>query len=187
MKGICSMDKKDNQSVEYKQQLQDAAEKILTGEFDIKKYYGLTKEAMDAIYLVGHEMYHHKQYDKARDVFGLLSMLEPTSTMYLSACGSACFMNEDYFNAAQFFRLAMLQGEYNPKTLLRMAECYVRLNQLDLVKRYTDEIIRLSDRDEYKDDKAVQGYIVRAKMMNDMIAAQKENAEKNSDAEKQEE
>lgn len=166
------MDKNDKQSIEYKKQLQDAAEKILTGEFDIKKYYGLTKESMDAIYLVGHEMYHHKQYDKARDVFGLLSMLEPKSTMYLSACGSACFMNEDYFNAAQFFRLAMLQGEYNPKTLLRMAECCVRLNQFDLVKRYTDEIIRLSDRDEYKNDKVVQGYVVRAKMMNDMIASQ---------------
>lgn len=179
------MDKNDKQSIEYKKQLQNAAEKILTGEFDIKKYYGLTKESMDAIYLVGHEMYHHKQYDKARDVFGLLSMLEPKSTMYLSACGSACFMNEDYFNAAQFFRLAMLQGEYNPKTLLRMAECCVRLNQLDLVKRYTDEIIRLSDRDEYKDDKVVQGYVMRAKMMNDMIIAQEENAKANSEISEQ--
>ena len=175
------MDKIDKDSIEYKKQLQDAAEKILTGEFDIKKYYGLTKESMDAIYLVGHEMYHHKQYDKARDVFGLLSMLEPSSNMYLSACGSACFMDEDYFNAANFFRLSMLQGEYNPKTLLRMAECCVRLNQFDLVKRYTDEIIRLSDRDEYKDDKVVQGYVMRAKMMNDMIAAQQENKNENTD------
>ena len=174
------MDKIDKDNIEYKKQLQDAAEKILTGEFDIKKYYGLTKESMDAIYLVGHEMYHHKQYDKARDVFGLLSMLEPSSSMYLSACGSACFMDEDYFNAANFFRLSMLQGEYNPKTLLRMAECCVRLNQLYLVKRYTDEIIRLSDRDEYKNDKAVQGYVARAKMMNDMIAAQ-ENKTDNTD------
>jgi TolA-binding protein len=120
------MKEEDKQAqIEYQKKLQDAAMQIVSGKFDIKEYYGISEDGLEAIYVVGYEMYKHKQYEEAKGVFTILCVLEPTSVKYLSACGSAYFMMEDYLNASQLFRIALIHGDYTPKTLLRLAECIV--------------------------------------------------------------
>ncbi|MDR1413825.1 MAG: tetratricopeptide repeat protein [Puniceicoccales bacterium] len=150
---------------EYQKSLKSAAEKILSGEFNIREYYGLTDDGMEAIYMVGSEMYKHKQYEKAKGVFALLATLDPLSIKYLAACGSANFMDKDYFGATQYFRLAIMHGDYTPKALLRLAECVVRLNQLDTAKKYIDELQTLAQTDKFKKDKETEAYVSRAKMI----------------------
>jgi TPR repeat protein len=81
-------DKKERDE-KYQGELKDAADKILTGDFSLREYYGLTDGGLEAIYMVGHEMYKHKQYDKAKGVFAILCTFDPLSTKYTSACGSA--------------------------------------------------------------------------------------------------
>ncbi|MDR0693593.1 MAG: hypothetical protein LBF49_03450 [Puniceicoccales bacterium] len=52
--------------IEYQKKLQDAAMQIVSGNFDIKEYYGISDEGLEAIYTVGYEMYKHKQYEEAK-------------------------------------------------------------------------------------------------------------------------
>ncbi|MDR0742066.1 MAG: tetratricopeptide repeat protein [Puniceicoccales bacterium] len=164
------MKKEDKKTqVEYQKKLQDAAMQILSGKFNIKEYYGISDEGLEAIYTVGYEMYSHKQYEEAKGVFSLLCALEPTSTKYLSACGSSCFMQEDHLNASQFFRLALINGDYTPKTLLRLAECSIRLELLELAERYLREVIHIAAGENFKDNKEAQIYKTRAQMMLTMI------------------
>lgn len=155
--------------IERFEALRDAAAQIADGNFDIKKYYGITDDGLEAIYNIGYEMYNHKKYENAADVFSLLTVLEPNSTKYLSACASAQYMAENYIGALTFFKISMLNGDYNPKTLMRMSECSIKLEQFDDVRRYNNEIIKLSSTDEYKNDKEVASYAERAKMINSML------------------
>jgi tetratricopeptide (TPR) repeat protein len=145
---------------------------IVSGNFDIKEYYGISEEGLEAIYTVSYEMYKHKQYEEAKGVFTILCTLEPISIKYLSACGSAYFMLEDYFNASQLFRIALINGDYTPKTLLRLAECSIKLELLDLAERYLGELIRLAAEEKFKEDKESQTYEARARMMLTAVAEQ---------------
>ncbi|MDR1401786.1 MAG: tetratricopeptide repeat protein [Puniceicoccales bacterium] len=154
---------------EYQKLLKEAAEKIIRGDFSIREYYGITDGGLEAIYMVGNEMYRLKQYDKARGVFGLLTTLEPLLPKYLAACGSANFMCKDYATAAQYFRMAMMRGDYTPKSLLRLTECVIRVNQLDVARRYIDELLKLAKSDKFKDDEESQMYASRAKMIAESI------------------
>lgn len=158
--------------IEYQKKLQDAALQIASGNFNIKEYYGISNEGLEAIYTVGYEMYKHKQYEEAKGVFTILCTLEPTSIQYLSACGSAYFMLEDYLNASQFFRLALINGDYTPKTLLRLAECTIKLELLELAERYLTELIHVAAEEKFKNDKESQAYEARARMMLTVVAEQ---------------
>ena len=124
---------------------------------------------MEAIYNIGYEMYNHKKYENAGDVFNLLTMLEPNSTKYLSACASAQYMAGNYLGALLLFKMSMINGDYNPKTLMKISECSIKLEKFDDVRRYNNEIIRLFSTDEYKKDKEVASYVERAKMINSML------------------
>ena len=114
-------------------------------------------------------MYNHKKYENAGDVFNLLTMLEPNSTKYLSACASAQYMAGNYLGALLLFKMSMINGDYNPKTLMKISECSIKLEKFDDVRRYNNEIIRLFSTDEYKKDKEVASYVERAKMINSML------------------
>lgn len=161
-------DEKNSDAARY-EMLKSAAEQIADGSFDIKKYYGVTDDALEAIYSIGYEMYNHKQYEKSTGVFTVLTMLDPTSTKYLSACASSCFMEKNFIGALHMFRMSLVNGDYNPKILMRMSECAMNLKQYDDVRRYNDEIINFAKKDEYKNDKETMSYAARAEMMNGML------------------
>ncbi|MDR2778866.1 MAG: tetratricopeptide repeat protein [Puniceicoccales bacterium] len=167
------MKKEDKEAqIKYQQTLQDAATQIISGDFNIKEYYGISDDGLEAIYTVGYEMYKHKQYEEAKGVFTILCMLEPTSVKYLSAGGAAYFMLGDYLNASQLFRIALINGDYTPKTLLRLAECSIKLEMLELAERYLAELVHIATEEKFKNDKESQAYSARAKMMLAMVTEQ---------------
>ena len=166
--------------IERFEALRDAAAQIADGNFDIKKYYGITDDGLEAIYNIGYEMYNHKKYENAGDVFNLLTILEPNSTKYLSACASAQYMAGNYIGALLFFKMSMINGDYNPRTLMKMSECSIKLGKFDDVRRYNNEIIRLLSTDEYKEDKEVASYVERAKMINSMLDEKERTSYKKS-------
>ncbi|MDR3143903.1 MAG: tetratricopeptide repeat protein [Puniceicoccales bacterium] len=165
-------------AIEYKEKLQEAAANAIAGRFDFKEYYGLSDGNLESIYGIGHEMYKHKQYEKAKGVFALLSLLEPKSQKYMSACGSACFMLKDYSAAAQYFRMAIIIGDVTPKMLMRIAECTIRLDQVDDTKRYLSELIRVASKKEFLGDKESQSCKVKAEMMLGVIKSAEEKEKK---------
>ncbi|MDR1433015.1 MAG: hypothetical protein LBI61_01575 [Puniceicoccales bacterium] len=166
------MDEEEKKSQDkYHEALREAADHIISGDFSLKEYYGLGDEGLEAIYVIGYEMYKHKQYAKAKGVFSILTMLDPTPR-YLSACGSAHFMAGDYANAVQYFRMALLGGDYTPKTLLRLVECTIRMSQFELAKKYVDEIVSLAHDDKFKNDKESMTYEARAKMIGAALSKQ---------------
>ena len=67
-----------------------------------------------------------------------------------------------------------------------MSECSIKLEEFDDVRRYNNEIIRLSSTDEYKGNKEVASYVERAKMINSMLdekngASSQESSESGSE------
>jgi tetratricopeptide (TPR) repeat protein len=149
----------------YQAELQNVAEKVLAGQFDMQKYYGLTDDGLETIYALGHEMFSHKQYDKAFNIFLLLSILKPDLPKYTTASGLACYMKGNYESAADFFRAALLSGGYTTKNLIRIAECSLKLERFEETIVYLDEIISIANSENLKDDSDVQMHSVRAKMM----------------------
>ena len=65
--------------IERFEALRDAAAQIADGNFDIKKYYGITDDGLEAIYNIGYKMYNKKKYENDGDVFSILTIIE-TST-----------------------------------------------------------------------------------------------------------
>jgi predicted Zn-dependent protease len=169
-------DKKD--AIEYQKALKDAAYQIASGKFSAKEYYGLTDGGLECIYSVGHEMFAHKQYENAKSIFSLLATIEPKSIKYVSAAGSACFMSGDYMAAWEFFQYAMVLGDYNPRALLRAAECSIRLGQNEATKKYLNELLSVAGDKKFKDDKNVGICVARANLMLSAIKKQEEDAAK---------
>jgi tetratricopeptide (TPR) repeat protein len=167
---------------EYRKAMQDVAIQIATGQFSIRDYYGLNDAALESIYSIGHELYSRKQYEKAKGVFTLLLVLEPNSAKYISACGSSCFMLELYDKAFEFFTSALASGDYTPKTLLRTAECAVRIGRFEAAEGYLKEILNLAEKKEFKGSNDIQIYTTRATMMLQMIQEQAEAAKKEAES-----
>jgi TolA-binding protein len=175
--------KTKEEKIEYQVKLQEVARQIAAGEFNIKEYYGFTDEGLEAIYAIGYEMYQHKQYEKAKDIFVLLTMLDPSSVKYLSAAGSACFSLEDFQNAAVFFRFTLLGGEaFTPKNLMRLAECTLKLGNFEETKMHLQETVRLSQTDVFKDDKDSQMCSARAAMMLKFLDRKEQEDQQAADA-----
>ncbi|MDR2737781.1 MAG: tetratricopeptide repeat protein [Puniceicoccales bacterium] len=160
---------------EYLESMKEAALLIVSGKFKMKDYYGLTDEGLESIYAVGHELFSHKRYDDAKGVFSLLTILSPDSVKYTSACGSTCFMAKDYKNALQYFTNALSSGDYSPKSLMRTAECSLRLGLLEITEGYLQEIIDLSKKKEFKDLKDTQICSARAALILPMVKKQIED------------
>jgi predicted Zn-dependent protease len=170
---------KSKKASAYEKSLRTAAEQILSGSFDIRKYYGISDDGLEAIYAVGSEMFKHKQFEKARDTFSLLSTLAPENSKYLSACGSASFMLKDYHSAVYFFRLAAINGDYSPKILLRLAECSSCLNLAKETKKYLQEALSLSKKPSFVKTPEDEILLARAKMMLSRLEKSSPDAEKN--------
>jgi hypothetical protein len=132
----------------------------------------MSEAGVEARYMVGHSLYEKKQYERARGIFGMAAMFNTKSAKYLSACGLACFMCNDFVTASAFFKLAAAAGDDGPKTMLRLAECSIRTGRLGEAKHYVDGAVSVAKSDKYKDDKAVQKYAARAAMMSSAIAKQ---------------
>ncbi len=167
-------------------ELERVENEILNGTFDIKKYFDITSDAVMAIYSIGYQMYVNKKYDKAYAIFGIVDMLEPSADHFF-AHAAAAFMLKNYTIALQLYGIALLHGRYNPSILEQMAECCAYLNKVDLLQKYATESIRLSQTDEFKNNKAELKYAERAKLILDgvkeLLEKQKaEASEKDNDA-----
>jgi hypothetical protein len=158
--------------VEYQKTLQNAAKRIMDGDFTVKDYYGLSDGAMEAIYMVGHGLYQNKQYARAKDILAMLSTMDPMNAKYMSAAGMACFMDNDFVHADQIFRCALVSGDYTPKTLMRLLECSVKLKKWENAKRYVDEVVALGKNKEFKDSKEMEMYSNRAAMIRVVVEAE---------------
>ena len=113
--------KPSREDLKQQEELQEAAEKIISGEFSIQEYLGMSGSTLEIIYSIGVEMHKLKQYEKAKNVFKLLCMIKGEDPKYLAACGSAHFMLKEYVDALALFKLAVLAGDYTPRSLMNVA------------------------------------------------------------------
>ena len=169
------MEKKSTRgkALEEQENLQNVAMKILSGEFDIQEYLGLDDNALEVIYSLGREMFNLKKYEKAKDVFNLLCLLKANNPKYIAACGSACFMLKDYINAMLFFRMAVVNGDYTPKSIMKIAECTVRLHQIEPTLLCLKEIETLmKNNKEFQSDSESLKCYEKAKMIKENLENQ---------------
>lgn len=163
-------------------ELLDVATHILDGTFDIKEYYGITNEGLEAIYAAGYEFYKNKKYDKAQQTFSILCFLDNTSKKFYYSLGAASFMLQQYQVAEIAFRMSLMVGNYTLNVFMRLAECCLLSGKIENAVEFLEEIIRLSGVNTFKDDKESLELSVRASMILEGIKKKKEI----SDAEKKE-
>jgi tetratricopeptide (TPR) repeat protein len=140
---------------------------ILNGTFSAKEYYGLTDGGIEAIYATGYEFFQHKKYEQAQHIFSLLCFLDNRSKKFHYALGAVSFLLKQYIQAEVEYRLALLNGEYNPNLFLHLAEACLAQNKTKETGDCLNEVIRLSKLDEFKDDNDAKHAAGRAILMLD--------------------
>lgn len=137
-----------------REEMLKVATSILDGTFDVKEYYGLTEGGVEAMYAAGYELFQHKKYDKAQQIFSMLCFLDNNSKKFYYAYGVASFMLKQYMQAEIGYRAALLNGDYTPNLFLRLAEACLCQNKMKEGTDCLDEVIRLSQLDEFKNNDA---------------------------------
>lgn len=158
------------EALQYQQELMNVAYQLLNGTFDAKKYYGITDEMIDFSYGMGVELYKNKQYEKAMDVFSVLSVLDPRNIKVMKAKGSCCFQLNDFASSREYFRQAIAAGEYTIKNFMRVVETSFRLQDADVVKKAAEEIIQLAHKAGEPLSKEDAGIVERAIMFLEILS-----------------
>ncbi|MDR0595526.1 MAG: tetratricopeptide repeat protein [Puniceicoccales bacterium] len=172
-----SSDDTKNLEEKKREEMLRVATAILDGTFDIKGYYGLTDGGVEAIYVAGYEFFQHKKYEQAQQIFSLLCFLDNSTPKFYYAYGAASFMLKQYFNAEIGYRAAMLTGDYTPKLFLRLAEACLWQNKIKETEDSLNEVMRLSQLDEFKDSDDAKHAASRASLILEGLKRTKAKAE----------
>lgn len=116
--------------------LQSAIKLIASGEFDVKKFYGLDDNCTEAIYAYGYQIFQQKKYDKAMQIFSVLCFLDKNNEKYFEALASASMLAENYIAAMMAYTTLMALGHVKPKYFYGLGECCLKLNKNEEAKKY---------------------------------------------------
>lgn len=116
--------------------LQSAIELISSGNFDVKKFYGLDDNCTEAIYAYGYQIFQQKKYDKAMQIFSVLCFLDKNNEKYFEAFASASMLAENYISAMMAYTTLMALGYVKPKYFYGLGECCLKMNKIEEAKKY---------------------------------------------------
>jgi predicted Zn-dependent protease len=156
---------------------------IFNGTFSAKEYYGLTDGGTEAIYAAGYELFQHKKYEQAQHIFSLLCFLDNKSKKFYYALGAVSFLLKQYLQAEMAYRIALINGEYNPNLFLHLAEACLAQKKIKEASDCLNEVVRLSKLAEFKDDNDAKHAAGRAILMLNGLNLEEESeksAESNS-------
>ncbi len=128
----------------------DIGEKLSKGETCLAAVLHIPKNKLDAMYAIAYQFYTTKKYDKAVNVFTLLSLYDPLNTNYWEGLGAACKGLGDYSRAAvAYYTLTQLRST-QMNYLFMLAECLFHINQIEGATNCLKGILLLNESEDLK-------------------------------------
>jgi len=104
--------------------------------------HGLSPETLETIYSVAYSMYQSSQYEKAREIFQTLTMLDHFEYKYLFGLASCYQMQKSYQQAVETYAHCFLLEPNDPAVPFYSAYCHMMLKQYDAAASGFDAAIR---------------------------------------------
>jgi len=84
-----------------------------------------SQKALAALYTMGYQLYENGKYQKAADVFRVLTVLDQSERKYWLGLGASFHMQKEYDRALQSYGYAALLNENDPYAHFHAAECFL--------------------------------------------------------------
>lgn len=95
-----------------------------------KESLNLNPDTAKAIYEQAYQLYSAGQYTKAKALFGILLVFNPSEFHFLYGYATCCFMLKEYEIAADCFVRSGQLNAMNPLPYFYAADCYIQMQDL---------------------------------------------------------
>lgn len=95
-----------------------------------KETLNLNPETAQSIYEQAYQLYSAGQYAKAKSLFSVLLVFNPTEFQFLYGYATCCFMQKEYETGADCFVHCGELDSSNPLPYFYAADCYIQLQDL---------------------------------------------------------
>lgn len=125
-----------------KQQFKEILKKIFIDRQKPMDAMGLGQDFIEYIYSHGYRLYNNGNYKKAREVFTMLGIFDPTDARFPLALGACRHRLKNYNEAVEaYYNSAVLNPE-TPLPWYYMYDCYIQLGLLDDAAICMQEVIK---------------------------------------------
>ncbi len=122
----------------------------LQGKTSLGIELGLGAEELEALYVVGYNLYSAGKYADAMRMFSVLCLLAPTEYRYIFGAASCFQMVGEFLMASIYFQLAGGLNLDDPAPMMHTAECLLSLKDKDGARFALEQAIsRAGDQPQY--------------------------------------
>jgi type III secretion system low calcium response chaperone LcrH/SycD len=121
---------------------------------------GVGDNTAEAMYAQGYQLYNNGKYGEARQIFSMLTVLNPLEPKYLLGQAASTHMMRELEHAAELYVRYTILSPQDPVPYYHAADCYIQLQEVDCAIVALNMVIKKSgEKPEYSSIKD------RAKMM----------------------
>ncbi len=109
---------------------EDVAETVIgliQGTVQLKDVKGFSDESMEAVYALAYNAVQAGAFENAEKLFRFLVLFDNSEEKHWNGLGLSMFARENYEGALRAYSMAAFFNIDDPKSLIRVAECYVAL------------------------------------------------------------
>ena len=121
--------------------------------------------ALEAVYSMAYHLLQQGQHERAMRLFAFLTLYAPTDARHLAGLAAAHQLAGNYAQALQLYSLAAYLQPDRPAFVLRMAECFLRLDGLSAAQALLQLVVRHG-----QENRAHEAAGARAQAMLDLLA-----------------
>ena len=152
----------------------DLIKKLFVMQEVMKSKMNYTKESYENMYAYGYNFFTAGQFDKAKDVFKMLVILEPKNIKGFIALGG-CFQKLEQFEAAMnIYRSGTYVDPENPVVCMNLGLCHMNLDELPAAEQCFLAACLLTHKNRESDPKTQ--YFVAEKLWKMTRSKQKKQA-----------
>lgn len=137
----------DKLSKEEQKQMEDIFIKVFEGNMTPKDAMGMTKEMMEVIYSYAYQQYTSGKYNDALLVFRYLKMLDNKDVRFPMGLAACYCKQKDYPAALYALELAAYLDLTSPIPMYHMADCYIKLNNIEMAAIHLQMTIDIAEKD----------------------------------------
>lgn len=102
----------------------------ITKKLADKKIDEFTNEEITALFIAAADLYNQKEYEKAADAFYVLTIFDPTRSLFWKCLGNAKFHSDHFKDALDAYAMAIKINQQDPECMFYQAQCLVKENRL---------------------------------------------------------
>lgn len=156
---MSSIEKKMNESIEelhnmqadqIKKTVSDLMTKVFEQGMSFKDAVGISDESMESIYGHAYRSYNSGNYDEGRELFRVLTMLNPLEPKYLLGVAACNHMLKDYEKAIESYVSCTLMNADDPLPYYYASDCCLKINDISSALIFLQIVVDLAkDKKEY--------------------------------------